>query len=74
MSKKHFIALADTLRASKPTNPQSQHFEEYLYQWQRDVEHIADFCRSQNSAFMRGRWMDYINGECGPNGGKVVSQ
>jgi hypothetical protein len=32
---------------------------------------LADFCASQNSRFDRERWLGYIAGECGPNGGKV---
>lgn len=32
---------------------------------------LADFCIEQNGRFNRHRWLDYIKGECGPNGGKV---
>ena len=58
MSKKHFIQLADAIRASgKFTEEQ--------------IRTLADFCASQNSMFKRERWLDYIAGACGPNGGKV---
>lgn len=77
MSKKDFIALADTLRFNQPvgaTGGQSAFAEGYergrLAHWNRTVEVLADFCQSQNHAFKRDRWLSYIAGECGPNGGK----
>ena len=66
MTKKHFIALADVLRTIKPTDKSFQRM-----QWNIDVNALADFCYSQNPNFNRSRWMGYIAGECGPNGGKV---
>lgn len=33
------------------------------------VETLADFCQSANPNFNRQRWLDYIAGDCGPNGG-----
>lgn len=66
MSKQDFVALADAIRNhNKSTVGQVEPFTE---------EHIATlilFCRGQNSAFMPGRWRDYIDGKCGPNGGAV---
>lgn len=35
------------------------------------LDTLMIFCRRQNSAFMPDRWLSYINGECGPNGGAV---
>lgn len=32
---------------------------------------LADFCKSQNGRFDRERWLGYIAGENGPNGGAV---
>ena len=32
---------------------------------------LAQFCQSQNSNFMRERWLGYIAGINGPSGGKV---
>jgi hypothetical protein len=64
MTKKHFIALADALRdygqhvSSKPD-------------WEALLHQMADFCTSQNPRFDRARWLGYIEGECGPNGGAV---
>lgn len=64
MTKKHFIELADKIKwASKgdyPFNAES-------------IAHLADFCQSQNPRFNRERWLSYIKGECGKNGGKVKS-
>ena len=60
MSKKDFIALADAINAVENDDD-----------WfsSRQLNILADFCQSQNPNFMRERWLDYIAGECGPNGG-----
>lgn len=60
MSKKHFIALADYLR---DTNGYCQPFTA------EQIEHLSNFCHAQNSNFKRERFIDYIKGACGPNGG-----
>jgi hypothetical protein len=62
MSKKHFIALADAIRRAN---------EDPMVQFQpSQLDVLANFCKSVNPAFKYDRWIDYINGECGPNGGK----
>ena len=67
MSKKHFIELADYIRAhnqacSHPVSAPNMH------QFTTDqIDALADFCRAQNHNFMRARWLSYIAGECGPN-------
>ena len=68
MSKKDFIALADTMRAFFETNAGVE-----MDVNTRGVllEHLTRFCGSQNSNFMRDRWLDYIAGKCGPNGGTI---
>ena len=68
VSKKDFIALADALRESRPLFGQK---DNRLKQWQQDVETVAQACQSSNPRFMRERWLGYIAGECGSNGGKV---
>src|SRR5271166_5021243 len=71
MSKRDFVALADALRAEKPGdnwNPNKR------VQWELDVEAIADVCAASNPRFKRDRWMSYIAGECGPNGGRLASE
>jgi len=63
MSKKHFIILADFIK------DHNRH-REPKFDW-RQIDTIADFCSFMNPNFNRKRWIDYINGECGPSGGKV---
>jgi hypothetical protein len=66
MTKKHFIALANTIIRSAPADRSAQGT------FSRDaILELADFCASQNPQFNRERWLAYIAGECGPNGGKV---
>ncbi|MCP4899768.1 MAG: hypothetical protein GY906_22610 [bacterium] len=83
MTKKHFIALADALKVVRPEMDEEKAIAEgstELFrpfregrrdQWRLTLHELADFCASQNSRFDRERWLAYINGECGPNGGKV---
>lgn len=65
MTKKNFIRLADYLRDEpiyhEPFTP-------------RQIEHLGNFCHEQNNSFNRDRWVDYINGDCGPSGGKTITQ
>ena len=68
MTKKHFIALADTLKAERP---QDHWCPNKKAQWENDCKAIANFCAAQNPNFNRERWLDYIDGKCGPSGGKV---
>ncbi len=35
------------------------------------IQFLADFCETQNPRFNRSRWLSYIAGECGKNGGKL---
>ena len=65
MSKKDFIALADAVR---DYNREAEDVGQLKFN-HRQIQLLADFCQSQNPNFMRERWLDYIAGECGPNGG-----
>jgi hypothetical protein len=65
MSKKHFIALANAIRDHNKVVLSHDKFNE------RHLETLAQFCRAMNPAFDRERWLDYIAGECGPNGGSL---
>jgi hypothetical protein len=67
MSKKHFIALADAIRDTKKRYENGAVTAEPFSLMQ--ICDLADFCQSQNSNFNRERWLSYIAGECGPNGG-----
>ena len=63
MTKKNFIALADTIKAQN-SNPYDTPFT--LSQ----LGKLADFCAEQNPQFNRSRWLGYIAGTNGENGGK----
>ena len=77
MTKKHFIELADYMIRTRPETEgfiaremqfaQSERFK----QWEYMCTQLADFCSHQNPQFNRGRWLAYIAGECGPNGGQI---
>ena len=68
MTKKHFIALADTIREA---NAQA-HDEDVSQPFKNQTcQLLADFCQAQNSNFNRERWLGYIAGAYGKNGGKV---
>jgi hypothetical protein len=64
MTKKHFIRLAEYIRDSQQyagvafTNAQ--------------IAHLADFCHEANPRFNRQRWIGYIKGANGKNGGKPL--
>ncbi len=55
MSKKDFIALADSIKAANRTD-QVDHFTDSQIEW------LADFCKEQNSQFKRERWLGYVAG------------
>lgn len=70
MTKKHFIALADAIRAhnSAATHPLgSGRFTEFTPD---QISALANFCHRHNPAFNTEHWHDYIAGRCGLNGGK----
>lgn len=82
MTKKHFVALANVMRdlreelrlrnspvpfnGAGPASSRGQAEFDFTIM----VQHLADFCAAQNPHFNRERWIAYIAGECGPNGGK----
>ena len=59
MSKKDFIALADMIRRNRAD------FSDEA------IRDLGAFCASQNHNFKWQRWIGYINGENGANGGAV---
>lgn len=71
MTKKHFISLANYMRACEPFDISSVSSTVSHQQWERDVRALANFCARWNPRFKRERWLDYIDGKCGPGGGKV---
>jgi hypothetical protein len=69
MTKKDFIALADEIRDHNRTAEQFPHT--YVPFTAVQLNTLAAFCAKQNSNFKRDRWLSYIAGECGKNGGAV---
>lgn len=65
MTKKHYIALADALRRTRPSNMR------HIGQWRADCIAVADTCAAHNPNFNRERWFGYLDGKCGPGGGPV---
>ena len=64
MTKQHFIALADLIRGYCPPVGWPDFSSD-------QIAALAAFCQSQNPRFDRQRWLDYIAGTHGPNGGKL---
>jgi hypothetical protein len=77
MSKKDFIALADMLRTARMNVIKDEDgyplSAPYSHNPFRDehIQFLADFCETQNRNFKRQRWLDYIAGKCGSNGGAI---
>ena len=67
MSKKHFIALADSIIDYNTDAPNIGHTPFNG----RQLELLAAFCGQQNPRFDRERWLGYIQGTNGPSGGRV---
>ena len=71
MTKQHCIALADSIRAyNAQAFPAGTNIASPLEFTHTQIQTLADFCAAQNPAFDRERWLAYVAGECGPNGGK----
>jgi len=64
MTYKHFIELADVIRRVNDDPDNDNQFS------QENISALADFCQSQNPRFNRERWLGYIAGTYGKNGGK----
>jgi hypothetical protein len=85
MTKKHFIELADWLRKPGMIPGSVEHAirsaapdisDATVTHIKQDVmgavvRDLASFCLHQNSRFDRERFLSYIAGECGPNGGRI---
>ena len=70
MTKRHFIALAETIKAHNEGKRRvfGKNAERMCFNAEQQ-DALADFCQAQNPNFNRERWLSYIAGECGPNGG-----
>ena len=69
MTKKQFVALADSIREH---NQLAQFNGENAFTVDQ-LAALARFCAAVNPRFKRERWLDYIAGRCGPNGGIVAA-
>jgi hypothetical protein len=69
MTKKHFIALADAIREHNAVKYTAEglmpKFDEH------HLQTLTDFLDQQNPRFNRERWLGYINGTNGKNGGAI---
>ena len=68
MTKKNFIALADSIRDWQDAESGTDDSRAVSNAF---IQHLADFCQSQNPQFNRSRWLGYIAGNNGKNGGKT---
>jgi hypothetical protein len=69
MTKKHFIALADAIRFHNKLVADKVINSPAFTVGQLDI--LAGACEEQNPQFNRERWLSYVAGECGPNGGRI---
>jgi hypothetical protein len=60
MTRKHFNALAETLRDCKPSK-NGDSFEERLSQWEQMVRRLSSTCRQLNPNFNESRFLSACN-------------
>ena len=70
MTKKHFIALADAIGYARGHAMAGENPEAELAGVMAAAEYIANACKEANPNFNRERWLGYIAGTNGKNGGK----
>lgn len=56
MTKKHFRLIAENFLQTKPIY--DKYNPEVYYQWENDVEHMADVCDYFNSRFNRAKFLE----------------
>lgn len=71
MSKKHFIALADAIREHNRVAENRTDMQKFGAD---QLDTLMLFCRKQNGQFNGIRWLEYVNGRCGPNGGSLKNK
>lgn len=72
MTKKDFILIADCFRKVNEdiTSNPGKFQQRELEMVQVVVTALGDALEDNYPRFQRYRWLDYINGECSPNGGQ----
>jgi len=65
MTKKHFIALADAIKAANTWAHDTDANQPFK---NSTCQALADFCAQQNPRFNRERWLGYIAGALSKNG------
>ena len=71
MTKKNFIALADAIRTRRLSDRALDVVSNFAEPFtEKQLELLANFCANQNPNFNRERWLGYIAGSNGKNGGK----
>jgi hypothetical protein len=70
MTKKHLVALADAIKEHNAfkRNVWGKNAERMTFN-DEQIDTLADFCKAMNPNFNRERWLGYIAGENGKNGG-----
>jgi hypothetical protein len=71
MSKKDFIALADTIKEHDRFVARGSAEQVFTPD---QLNALAHFCKLQNPNFMRERWLGYINGKNGSNGSPIKAK
>jgi hypothetical protein len=77
MTKGNFIALADVIRdhnriANHPANQHPENKNSIHAFTEDQIIALAKFCRDQSSStFKRDRWLGYVAGTNGVNGGAL---
>lgn len=64
MNKKNLILLAEMIKDHNKPSLRDPFTQDHLNM-------LAAFCAKTNPNFNRERWMDFIKGRCGPNGGEI---
>lgn len=70
MTKSNVIALADTIRKYNANAFESgSNIVSPIQFSSTQIAALADFCQQQSPQFNRQRWLNYVDGKCGRNGG-----
>jgi len=71
MTKRHFVALADTLKTVPKHNVDRR---TVVVKHEDMLDAVCAFCRQENPYFDETIFRGYIAGTCGPSGGKIKAK